>query len=107
MKKIIRLSILFVLTFSLFNPVFAQESQPGGPTYIVQAGDTLWTIARNLHISYDELLAVNQLTGESNIIPGKELEIPGLGDISGVLSIVNVTSNYTSHASIRYLVGSA
>jgi len=90
LKKIIRLSILFVLTFSLFNPVFAQESQPGGPIYIVQAGDTLWTIARNLHISYDELLAVNQLTAESNIIPGKELGIPGLGDISGVLSIVNV-----------------
>ena len=90
MKNIIRVSILLVLTFSLFNPVFAQESQTGGPTYIVQAGDTLWTIARNLHISYDELLAVNQLTGESSIIPGKVLEIPGLGDISGVLSIVKV-----------------
>ncbi len=90
MKKIIRISILLVLTFSLFNPVFAQENQPGGPTYIVQAGDTLWTIARNLHISYDEFLAANQLTGESSIIPGKVLEIPGLEDISGVLSIVKV-----------------
>jgi murein DD-endopeptidase MepM/ murein hydrolase activator NlpD len=90
LKKIIRISILLVLTFSLFNPVFAQENQPGGPTYIVQAGDTLWTIARNLHISYDELLAANQLTGESSIIPGKVLEIPGLEDVSGVLSIVKV-----------------
>ncbi len=91
MKKIIRGSILLVLIFSLFIPAFAQENQTGGPTYIVQAGDTLWTIARNLHISYDELLAANQLTGESSLIPGKILEIPGLGDINGVLSIVNVS----------------
>jgi len=90
LKKFIRVSILLVLTFSLFNPVFAQENQTGGPTYTVQAGDTLWTIARNLHISYDELLTVNQLTGESSLIPGKVLEIPGLGDISGELSIVKV-----------------
>ena len=90
MKKIIRLSVLLLLTFSLFNPVFAQEQQTGGPTYIVQPGDTLWTIARNLHISYDELLAANQMTGESSLIPGKVLDIPGLGDISGVLSTVKV-----------------
>ena len=90
MKKIIKISVLLVLTFSLFNPVFARENQAGGPTYIVQAGDTLWTIARNLHISYDELLTANQLTGESSIIPGKVLEIPGLEDVSGVLSIVKV-----------------
>jgi len=91
LKKIIRISILLVLTFSLFNPVFAQENQTGGPTYIVQSGDTLWTIARNLHISYDELLAANQVTSESSIIPGTVLKIPGLGDISGVLSIVKVS----------------
>ncbi|MGB2963884.1 MAG: peptidoglycan DD-metalloendopeptidase family protein [Anaerolineales bacterium] len=90
MKKIIRFSILLVLTISLVQPAFAQENQPGGPTYIVKAGDTLWTIARNLHVSYDELLSENGLTGESSIIPGIVLDIPGMEEVTGVLSTVKV-----------------
>jgi murein DD-endopeptidase MepM/ murein hydrolase activator NlpD len=71
--------------------VFAQDNGGGEAYYYVKAGDTLWTIARKLHISFEELLSVNGLTEESSIIPGTELIIPGLGEISGVLSTTRVS----------------
>jgi len=91
LNKFFRICILLILSFSLVSPVFAQDIQGSGPTYIIQPGDTLWTIARNFHISYNDLLEVNNLTSESSIIPGTILEIPGMEGISGVLSIVKVT----------------
>ncbi|MEE9599090.1 MAG: LysM peptidoglycan-binding domain-containing protein, partial [Anaerolineales bacterium] len=90
MSKIFRICTLLILSFSLVSPVFAQDNPGSGPTYIIQPGDTLWTIARNFHISYNDLLEVNDLTSESSIIPGTVLEIPGMEEISGKLSIVKV-----------------
>jgi len=90
LSKIFRICTLLILSFSLVSPVFAQDNPGSGPTYIIQPGDTLWTIARNFHISYNDLLEVNDLTSESSIIPGTVLEIPGMEEISGELSIVKV-----------------
>jgi len=90
LSKFFRICILLILSFSLVSPVFAQDNPGSGPTYIIQPGDTLWTIARNFHVSYNDLLEVNDLTSESSIIPGIILEIPGMEEISGVLSIVKV-----------------
>lgn len=91
MNKLIRSLMLFlVVSIGMAAPVSAQESAANGPIYVVKAGDTLWTIARNLHISYEDLLAVNDLTENSSIIPGIELVIPGLEDISGVLETIRV-----------------
>ncbi|TFG47889.1 MAG: LysM peptidoglycan-binding domain-containing protein, partial [Anaerolineales bacterium] len=61
----------------------------------VQAGDTLWTIARNLHINYDDLLSSNDLSSSNSIIPGTELIIPGMDELSGVLSTIIVTYGET------------
>ncbi len=90
LNKYFRICILLILSFSLVTPVLAQDNQGSGPTYIIQPGDTLWTIARNFHISYNDLLEVNNLTSESSIIPGTVLEIPGMEENSGVLSLVKV-----------------
>ena len=92
MNKLIRSTILVLLIIILATaPVSAQENSTTGPIYVVKAGDTLWTIARKLHISYEDLLAVNDFDGSSSIIPGMELIIPGLDDLSGVLDTVTVS----------------
>ncbi len=86
MNKNVRSALLVLIILVLFtSSVSAQESTSSGPIYVVTAGDTLWTIARKLHISYDDLLTVNELTENSSIIPGTQLVIPGLEDLSGVL----------------------
>lgn len=42
------------------------QSIPGGNTYVVQRGDSLWSIARKLNVSVEELKAANNLS--SNLI---------------------------------------
>ena len=92
MNKFIRSTILVLVTLILvIAPVSAQESSQSGPIYVVKSGDTLWTIARKLHISYDDLLDVNDLNTSSSIIPGEELVIPGLEGLSGVLETIKVS----------------
>ena len=90
MKRISQVSILLIVVLGLVQPVSAQDGSGDGLVYIVKSGDTLWTIARNLHVFYDELLSVNQITSESSILPGTQLLIPGSGEISGVLSTIRV-----------------
>lgn len=95
MNRIIRIGLLLALTALAVQPAYAQSDEAAGAIYYVKAGDTLWTIARNLHISYAEMLAVNGLTESSSIIPGTQLLIPGLGDLSGVLSTTQATYGET------------
>ncbi|GAA4761896.1 muramidase family protein [Microbacterium gilvum] len=60
-----------------------QEAQAPAPspsasdeTYIVQAGDTPWSIADEHGVSVSELLAANGLGGSSIIYPGQKIVIP-------------------------------
>lgn len=45
--------------------------------YVVQAGDTLWKIAKKYYTTIDEILRVNALDNENNIDIGKKILIPG------------------------------
>ena len=77
---------LALIVFSLFfsaNPTKAQETEEG-PTYIVQAGDTLWDIASRFNVNLDDLMAANNLE-DGNLVVGQEVIIPGLEGVSGVL----------------------
>jgi murein DD-endopeptidase MepM/ murein hydrolase activator NlpD len=105
LNKFIRFSLLITLLLSLTTPAFAQEGTADQLIYIVQAGDTLWTIARRLHVYYDEMLAINGMNENSSIIPGTELIIPGLGDLSGKVSTIDVAFGETLQSiSRRYQV---
>ena len=91
MNKLLRSTLLTLLALIvLVSPVLAQENSSSGPIYVVKAGDTLWTIARKFYVSYDELLAVNELNASSSIIPGNQLVIPGLEDFGGIIDTVQV-----------------
>jgi LysM repeat protein len=48
-----------------------------GAVYVVQPGDTLFSIAVRFGVSIDALRAANGLTSD-NIVPGQELVIPGV-----------------------------
>ena len=52
-----------------------QRPRPGDATYVVAAGDSLWTIARAHHCRVDDLRLANHLSGDL-ILAGQHLRIP-------------------------------
>jgi len=99
-KRFIVLSL--VLSFALVAiPVSAQTPTPSaGPVYIVQSGDTLWSIALRFNISVTDLENANNLA-DQNIFAGEELIIPGLTGISGTLATRPVAFGETLHSLAR------
>ena len=55
----------------------AAEDAPKPGTYVVQAGDTLYSIARRHGVKVEALVAANQLADEDVIREGQALTIPG------------------------------
>ena len=78
---------LIVLMFALLYPVrtLAQETVPDGPVYVVQEGDTLWSIALQFGVNLDELTVYNQISNANQVGIGTRLVIPGLKGVSGEL----------------------
>ena len=76
---------LICLLLSSISIVNAQEEQPDGPVYIVQAGDSLWAIAQRFGVSMDDLASKNGLADPGQLAIGAQLVIPGLEGISGFL----------------------
>lgn len=64
----------------------AQLSEADNPVYVVQEGDSLWSIALRFKISLDELANANGIGNQSQISVGDRLIIPGLSGLSGVLT---------------------
>lgn len=90
-----RLSIAFVilllLTFTL--PVSAQSGDEA--YYIVQEGDTLWSIATRFGVSLEELQQANNITDPSKVGIGARLLIPGLQSVGGELDTITVSYGET------------
>jgi len=49
-------------------------------TYIVQPGDTLYSIARRFNVSIEAILEVNDIANPNFIYPGQILQIPNGGE---------------------------
>ena len=105
MKKTAKFSLALVLILLLVVPARAQESSPVLPVYVVQPGDTLWNIARELFVPYREFLSLNDLTEESTVVPGDRLLIPGLEGVEGVVATIDLAYGESlSSLSRRYQV---
>jgi LysM repeat protein len=78
-----------VLATPLATPPATAAQAGQGTVYVVQAGDTLFSIAVRFGVNIDELRAVNGLV-DDNIVPGQELIIPGVtgpGPTTGVVPL--------------------
>ncbi len=68
----------------------AQDTLPDGPVYVVQEGDTLWSVAVQFGISLNELTTYNQINNPNQVSIGTRLVIPGLAGVSGELKTEEV-----------------
>ena len=89
--------LFFLISFFIlpFQPVQAQTS---GPVYIVQPGDSLYSIASDFNISVDELITANNITDPNLLAAGQQLIIPGLEGVSGIVdkTRINIGDSYRS-----------
>lgn len=92
-EKILRLLQTFLtltLALGMAIPVRAQTPDlPPGPIYVVQAGDTLWSIALRFNVGLQDLMTYNRLSN-ANLYVGDRLVIPGFEDLSGFLIVRTV-----------------
>ncbi len=88
--------LLFILIFP-FQPARAQDGTTG-PVYIVQSGDSLYSIAIRFGITLDQLLAANGSVDPNNLQVGQQLIIPGLDGVTGILNtkFINFGDSYRS-----------
>jgi len=83
MRKFISLFFLIIIfTGIAIQPVSAQTS---GPVYIVQPGDTFYSIANRFNVTFDELLAANPGIDPNFLAEGQQIVIPGLEGLTGIL----------------------
>ncbi len=98
--------LIFILLISILyaaQPAFAQTSTPppappSGPTYVIQSGDTLSSIADRFSISLNDLMTANNITDPNTIQAGQQLVIPGLQDVTGTLGteVINFGDSFRS-----------
>ena len=83
LKKSILLSILLILSLSLSISIVSAQDGAQWPTYVINSGDYLSNIAARFGVSYDEIVAYNNIENPNFIQPGDEIFLPGLEGISG------------------------
>lgn len=83
MRKRIFIALVLITLIVPLKPAFAQD--PAGPIYIVQPGDSLYSIAARFSITLDQLLAANSGIDPNTLAIGQQLVIPGLTGITGIL----------------------
>jgi murein DD-endopeptidase MepM/ murein hydrolase activator NlpD len=98
MPKPISSILLVALILFTATPVLAQTATPPAttpepsptpanePVYIIQSGDTLWSIANRFNITVDDLTTANPDVDPTLLAVGQKLVIPGLEGVSGVLN---------------------
>jgi nucleoid-associated protein YgaU len=83
---VVALGVTGILSGPVANAVGAGGSGSAGPsrTYVIQPGDTLWSIARRSSPSADPRLVVSAIRAANQVdpaalVPGQQLSIPSVG----------------------------
>lgn len=101
---IITIALLAVLTAPV-SFVRAQDETPDRPTYVVQPGDTLFSIAIQFGVTVDDLINANTLANPNILSTGTEIYIPGLEGMRGRLETEIIDLGQTLRTlSIRHQV---
>jgi murein DD-endopeptidase MepM/ murein hydrolase activator NlpD len=89
-NKFLSSILAFTLLLALVLTPGSAKAQGDGPTYIVEAGDTLSAIARRFGTTTEALSLQNNISDPSRIFPGTELTIPGFPGVNGRLTLLTV-----------------
>jgi murein DD-endopeptidase MepM/ murein hydrolase activator NlpD len=94
-KLVFRVFLVIIFLSAMPLRVRAQSS---GPTYVIQPGDTLYSIAMKFDVSKEDIIQANQLKNPDVLSAGMELIIPGLEGVQGKLitKTVPLGQNLTS-----------
>ncbi|MBN1303778.1 MAG: LysM peptidoglycan-binding domain-containing protein, partial [Anaerolineales bacterium] len=85
-SKVLFLPVLILIILFNNTPVAAQsEAGDEGPIYIIQEGDTFWSIAKRFNVTVEELLAANPDIDPGLLAVGQQIKIPGLEGVNGIL----------------------
>lgn len=78
---------LFVISFLVVRPARAQdgESVPSGPVYVIETGDTFYSIAVEFGVTVEDLVQANPNADPNFLSIGQEIVIPGLEGVTGRL----------------------
>jgi len=87
------IAVVILLMLVVYLPVSAQGGDEA--YYIVQEGDSLWSIAARFGVSLEELQQANNITDPSQVGIGARLLIPGLQSVSGELDTITVSFGET------------
>jgi murein DD-endopeptidase MepM/ murein hydrolase activator NlpD len=93
---LLALALLFQASLGV-KPGAAQQNE-GGPVYVVQPGDSLWSIAARFRVSVDDLASINNITNPGALGAGARLVIPGLDGIQGELTTREVAFGETLYS---------
>jgi len=90
--------LIFIILISVLFSGKTVKAQSEGPIYIVQSGDTLGEIASRFGISTDQLIQANPSIDPNLMYIGTELIIPGLENITGILTskVIDVGESFYS-----------
>lgn len=83
---VLPLLILISLTLATTPASASTHAQEGNAVYIVQAGDTLSSIAVQFGVDPDEIQSANGIADANTLDIDQRLIIPGLDGVSGVLT---------------------
>ena len=76
LRQWIVLALLVLGTAALLPARFAYSQDDTGPIHVVQAGETLYSIARAYDVDVDDLMALNDIANPDAIIEGQKLILP-------------------------------
>ncbi|MBE0699110.1 MAG: LysM peptidoglycan-binding domain-containing protein, partial [Anaerolineaceae bacterium] len=84
-KKFLLLAFIVLFLLSPANGSLAQDQPLTGPVYIVESGDTYYSIALKFGLTVDQLAAANPQLDPNMLSIGAEVTIPGLEGVQGKL----------------------
>jgi murein DD-endopeptidase MepM/ murein hydrolase activator NlpD len=86
MKRTCAIILFFLVLLTPVKHTSAQDQQPAtGPVYIVESGDTFYSIALKFGLTVDQLTAANPQIDPNMLTIGTGVTIPGLEGVQGKL----------------------
>jgi murein DD-endopeptidase MepM/ murein hydrolase activator NlpD len=85
LKKYLLASLILIILISTSRIASAQEGGETWPEYIIQSGDTLYSISLRFNVAVNDLIIVNAIENPDQLLAGDRLLLPGVDWIQGLI----------------------